>query len=63
MILKIVDAKGTVLGAVEIYENNHEGKVSVIDTFHCDAVVADLDTIFGSNEPEVIVKIDMKKVI
>lgn len=58
MILKIVDAKGTVLGAVEIYENNYNGEVSVNDTFHCKAEVADSDTIFGTNDSEVVVCIN-----
>ena len=45
MILKIVDANGTVLGAVNVYENNYNGEVSVNDTFHCNADAVDLDTI------------------
>lgn len=67
MILKIVNAKGTVLGAVNVYENNYNGEVSVNDTFHCDAEVVDLDTIFGSNDQEVVVQIkgviDMKDLV
>lgn len=62
MIVKIVDAKGTVLGAVELVENNYNGEVSVIDTFHCEAVEAELDTIFGTNDSEVVVCIN-KEVI
>ena len=62
MILKIVDANGTVLGAVNVYENNYNGEVSVNDTFHCEAGVADLDTIFGTNDSEIVVCIN-KKVI
>lgn len=58
MILKIVDAKGTVLGAVNVYENNYDGEVSVNDTFHCKAVVENLDTIFGTNDSEVVVCIN-----
>lgn len=58
MILKIVNANGTVLGAVEIYENNYNGEVSIVDTFHCKAVVADLDTIFGTNDQEVVIQLD-----
>ncbi len=62
MILKIVDAKGTVLGAVNVYENNYNGEVSVNDTFHCKAEVVDFDTIFGTNDSEVVVCIN-KEVI
>lgn len=58
MILKIVDANGTVLGAVNVYENNYNGDVSVNDTFHCDAEVTDLDTIFGTNDQEVVIQLD-----
>ena len=59
MILKIISENGTVLGAVNVHENNENGDVSVIDTFHCEAVEADWDTLFGSNEAEIIVKINM----
>lgn len=55
MILKIVDANGTVLGAVDVYKNNYNGEVSVNDTFHCKAVEGDLDTIFGTNDKEIVV--------
>ena len=56
--MKIADANGTVLGAVEIYENNYNGEVSVNDTFHCNAEVTDFDTIFGTNDFEVVVCIN-----
>lgn len=62
MILKILDANGTVLGAVNVYENNYNGEVSGNDTFHCEAEVADLDTIFGTNDSEIVVCIN-KEVI
>lgn len=58
MILKIVDANGTVLGAVNVYENNYNGEVSVNDTFHCNADAVDLDTIFGTNDHEVAIQLD-----
>ena len=58
MILKIVDANGTVLGAVNVYENNYNGEVSVNDTFHCNANAVDLDTIFGTNDQEVAIQLD-----
>ena len=58
MILKIVDANGAVLGAVNVCENNYVGEVSVNGTFHCEAKVADLDTIFGTNDAEIVVCIN-----
>ena len=58
MILKIVDSNGTVLGAVNVYENNYNGEVCVNDTFHCDAVVENIDTIFGTNDSEISVCIN-----
>ena len=57
MILKIVDANGTVLGAVNVYENNYDGKVSIIDTFHVDAEETGFDTVFGTNDKEVVILI------
>ena len=58
MILKIVDANGAVLGAVNVYENNYNGEVSVNDTFHCNADAVDLDTIFGTNDQQVAIQLD-----
>lgn len=57
MILKIVDDTGAVISAIHVYENNYNGEVSVNDTFHCKAEVANFDTIFGSNDQEVVVQI------
>ena len=57
MILKIVNEKAVVIAAVQVYENNYDGTVSVMDTFHCKAVETGLDTIFGSNDQEVVVQI------
>lgn len=57
MILKIVNENAVVIAAVQVYENNYDGSVSVMDTFHCKAVGAGFDTIFGSNDQEVVVQI------
>ena len=57
MILKVVDETGAVIAAIHVYENNYNGEVSVNDTFHCNAEVANFDTIFGSNDQEVVISI------
>ncbi len=57
MILKVLDESGAVIAAVHAYENNYDGNVSVIDTFHCNAIEIGFDTIFGSNDQEVVVQI------
>lgn len=54
MILKIVDS-AVVIAAVQVYENNYDGAVSIMDTFHCKAEVANNDTIFGTNDAEVVI--------
>ena len=58
MILKVVDETGAAIAAIHVYENNYNGEVSVNDTFHCEAVVENLDTIFGTNDSEVVVCIN-----
>ena len=58
MILKIVDANGAVLGAVNVYENNYNGEVSVNDTFHCDVEAVELDSVFGTNDKSVAIQLD-----
>ena len=58
MILKIVDANGAVLGAVNVYENNYDGEVSIIDTFHVDAEETGFDTVFGTNDQEIVIQLD-----
>lgn len=57
MILKLVDENGAVIAAINVYENNYDGNVSVMDTFHCDVDEICLDTIFGTNDQEVVVHI------
>ena len=58
MILKIADANGTVLGAVNVYENNYNGEVSITDTFHVDVEETGFDTVFGTNDQEVVIQLD-----
>ena len=58
MILKIIGGNSTVLGAVNVYENNYDGKVSVIDTFHVDAEENGFDTVFGTNDKAVVILIN-----
>ncbi|WP_405309910.1 hypothetical protein [Methanobrevibacter sp.] len=57
MILKVIDETGAVIAAIQVYENNYDGNVSVMDTFHCKTVETGFDTIFGSNDQEVVVQI------
>jgi len=58
MILKIVDANGTVLGAVNVYENDYTGEVSIMDIFHVDVEETGFDTIFGTNDCEVVIQLN-----
>lgn len=60
MILKVVDEiKGTI-GAVQVYENNENGNVSIMDTYHVDAEETGFDTVFGTNDEEVVIQLDQK---
>ena len=60
MILKVVDEiKGTI-GAVQVYENNEKGNVSIMDTYHVDAEETGFDTVFGTNDEEVVIQLDQK---
>ena len=62
MILKIVGDTGAVIAAIHVYENNYNGEVSVNDTYHCDVDAVESDSIFGTNDSEVVVCIN-KEVI
>ena len=61
MILKIADKNNSTIGAVKVYENNFDGKTEVQDTYHIKTLEYGLDTIFGSNEEEVAIIIDVTK--
>ena len=56
MIIKIWNKDNYVSG-VFAYEDNANGDVFVQDTYHCDAEEGEFDTIFGTNEKEIIVKL------
>ena len=58
MILKIADANGTVLGAVNVYENDYNAEVSIMDTFHVDVEETGFDTVFGTNDQEVVIQLN-----
>lgn len=58
MILKVVDENNSAIGAIHVYENNYNGEVSVIDTFHVAAEETGFDTIFGTNDQEVAIQLD-----
>ena len=59
MILNIVDGNNSILGAVYVYENNENGELTVQDTYHIRALEYGHDSIFGTNEEEVTVTIDV----
>ena len=59
MILKVVDENNSTIGAVQVYENNFNGKTEVQDTHRIRAVEDGLDSVFGSNDEEVVVIIDI----
>lgn len=61
MILKIVDQENITIGGVQVYENNADGKLTVQDTYHISALEYGTDSIFGSNEEQVTVIIDIAK--
>lgn len=58
MILKIVNERGTVLGAVNVYENNENGEVFIKETRRCEAIEDGHDAIFDTNEETVVAIID-----
>ena len=55
MIIKIL-INGKEYG-VDVSENNYMGEVEIHDTFHCAAEEDGLDTIFGTNDPMITIKI------
>lgn len=59
MILKISDEKNGTIGAVQVYENNENGELTVQDTYHINALDDGFDSVFGTNDKEVIVIIDI----
>ena len=59
MILKIVDENNSTIGAVQVYENNENGDLTVHDTHHIRALEYGADDVFGTNDEEVIVIIDV----
>ena len=61
MILKIVDQENITIGGVQVYENNADGKLTVQDTYHIVAIIDGLDDIFGTNEEQILVKIDVSQ--
>lgn len=59
MILKIVDENNGTIGAIEVYENNENGELKVQDTHHIRALEYGSDDVFGTNDKEVIVIVDV----
>ena len=58
MILKVVDENGAAIAAIHVYENNYNGEVSVNDTYHCDVEDVEVDSIFGTNDQEVVIQLN-----
>ena len=59
MILKIVDENNSTIGAVQVYENNENGELCVQDTYHIRALEYGADDVFGTNDEEVIVIVNI----
>lgn len=59
MIVKIVEQDGKVIGGIQVYENSFDGRTKVQDTYHIRALEYGQDSVFGSNEEEVAVIIDI----
>ena len=59
MILKVVDENDSTIGAVHVYENNENGELSVHDTYHIKDISDKSDSVFGTNETELVVTIDI----
>lgn len=59
MILKIMDENNGTIGAVQVYENNENGELTVQDTHHIRALEYGSDDVFGTNDEEVIVIVDI----
>lgn len=60
MICKIL-VNGKEFG-VDVYENNFDGEVQVNDTFHCKAHESGRDTIFGSNDQQIVIELPLDEV-
>ena len=61
MILKVVDENNSIIGAVQVYENNENGELDVQDTYHIKKVTDNCDSVFGTNETELTVTIDVSE--
>ena len=61
MILKVLDENNGTIGAVQVYENNANGELTVQDIYHIRALEYGSDSVFGSNEEEITVIIDITK--
>lgn len=54
--------KGEEFGA-QLYENNFDGECEVQDDFHCIAEVDGRDTIFGSNDENVTIRLPLVRIL
>ena len=61
MILRIFDKNNGTIGAVHVYENNENGELCVQDTYHIKNVSDSCDSVFGTNETELVITIDVSE--
>ena len=61
MIVRIIEQDGKVIGGIQVYENSFDGTTKVQDTYHIIAIIDGLDDIFGTNEEQILVKIDVSQ--
>ena len=61
MILKIFDKNNGTIGAVHVYENNENGELCVQDTYHIRTLEYGSDDVFGTNNEELIVIVDVSE--
>ena len=59
MIVRILEKDGKVIGGIQVYENSFDGRTEVQDTYHIKSIEYGSDSIFGSNEEEISVIIDV----
>ena len=59
MILKIVDKNNSTIAAVHVYENDENGELCVQDTYHIKEVFENCDSVFGTNDTQLEVIIDI----
>ena len=57
MILKIVNADGKIYG-INVYENNFDGEIEIMDTFKVENIEESTDDVFGTNDKMLTLFLD-----